>query len=100
MVDFEAPVAAIPTVGVWVAGLEKNPNYRKEVEEGIRKVIYVSVEKKKKNVEEISDESKKLKEEILKKMTDNTPEKDHVEVITQTETTKSSDNVESTDKID
>ncbi|MFS7915714.1 hypothetical protein Hanom_Chr02g00168491 [Helianthus anomalus] len=56
-VDFEALIAAIPTVGVWAAWLEKNLNYRKEVKEGIRKVIYANVEKKK-TVEEIMDESK------------------------------------------
>ncbi|KAJ0604016.1 putative transcription factor interactor and regulator CCHC(Zn) family [Helianthus annuus] len=65
-VDFEALVAAIPTARVWDARLENNPNYRKEVEEGIRKVIYASVEKKKKTVEEIVDESQKMVTDLKK----------------------------------
>ncbi|KAJ0726641.1 putative transcription factor interactor and regulator CCHC(Zn) family [Helianthus annuus] len=57
-VDFNALVAAIPTVGVWCKGLEEILRYREKVEEGIRKVIYTSLEKKKKTVEEIVDESR------------------------------------------
>ncbi|MFS7905550.1 hypothetical protein Hanom_Chr01g00048991 [Helianthus anomalus] len=38
--------------------------YREKVEEGIRKVIYTSLEKKKKTVEEIIDESKKIVDEV------------------------------------
>ncbi|MFS7921211.1 hypothetical protein Hanom_Chr03g00234121 [Helianthus anomalus] len=56
-VDFEALVVAIPTVGVWCKGLEEIPRYREKVEEGIRKVIYANLEKKKNTVEEIVDES-------------------------------------------
>ncbi|MFS7919970.1 hypothetical protein Hanom_Chr03g00218851 [Helianthus anomalus] len=68
-VDFEALVAAIPTVGVWCKVLEEIPRYREEVEEGIRKVIYANLEKKKKkkkNVKEIVDESKKMVDEVKK----------------------------------
>ncbi|MFS8022483.1 hypothetical protein Hanom_Chr16g01439951 [Helianthus anomalus] len=44
-----------------------NPTVDPEkVEEGIRKVIYVSLEKKKKTVEEIVDESEKLVKEVNK----------------------------------
>ncbi|MFS7947873.1 hypothetical protein Hanom_Chr06g00553291 [Helianthus anomalus] len=59
-VDFEALVAAIPTVGVWCRGLKEIPYYREKAEERINKVIYASLEKKKKTVEEIVDESQKL----------------------------------------
>ncbi|MFS7919971.1 hypothetical protein Hanom_Chr03g00218861 [Helianthus anomalus] len=69
-VDFEALVAAIPTVGVWCKVLEEIPRYREEVEEGIRKVIYANLEKKKKKkkktVKEIVDESKKMVVEVKK----------------------------------
>ncbi|KAJ0795415.1 hypothetical protein HanPI659440_Chr04g0150211 [Helianthus annuus] len=65
-VDFEVLVVAIPIVGVWIKGLEENPNYRKEVDEGIKKVIYASVEKKKKTVEEIVDKSQKMVDEVKK----------------------------------
>ncbi|MFS7903784.1 hypothetical protein Hanom_Chr01g00028141 [Helianthus anomalus] len=65
-VDFEALVAAIPTVCVWCKGLEEIPNYRQKVDEGIKKVIYASLEKKKKTVEEIVDESQKMVEEVKK----------------------------------
>ncbi|KAJ0618799.1 putative transcription factor interactor and regulator CCHC(Zn) family [Helianthus annuus] len=65
-VDFEALVAAIPTMGVWCKGLEEIPQYREKVEEGIWKVIYASLEKKKKTVEEIVDESQKLVDEVKK----------------------------------
>ncbi|MFS7985437.1 hypothetical protein Hanom_Chr11g00998361 [Helianthus anomalus] len=64
-VDFEALVAAIPTVGVWCKGLEEIPKYREQVKEGIKKVIYASLEKKK-TVEEIVDESNKLVDEVKK----------------------------------
>ncbi|MFS7977161.1 hypothetical protein Hanom_Chr10g00900861 [Helianthus anomalus] len=57
-VDFKALVASIPTVSVWCKGLEKIPRYKEKVEEGIKKVIYASLEKKKKKtVEEIVDET-------------------------------------------
>ncbi|MFS7986167.1 putative transcription factor interactor and regulator CCHC(Zn) family [Helianthus anomalus] len=62
-VDFEALVAAIPTIGVWCKGLEEIPRYREKVEEGIKKVIYASLEKKK-TIEEILDESEKLVKEV------------------------------------
>ncbi|MFS7892112.1 putative transcription factor interactor and regulator CCHC(Zn) family [Helianthus anomalus] len=62
-VDFEALVAAIPTIGVWCKGLEEIPIYREKVEEGIKKVIYASLEKKK-TIEEILDESEKLVKEV------------------------------------
>ncbi|MFS8034140.1 hypothetical protein Hanom_Chr17g01577721 [Helianthus anomalus] len=67
-VDFEALVAAIPNVGVWCKGLEEIPNYRQKVDERIKKVIYASLEKKKKRrmVEEIVDESQKLVDEVKK----------------------------------
>ncbi|KAJ0675763.1 putative transcription factor interactor and regulator CCHC(Zn) family [Helianthus annuus] len=65
-VDFEALVATIPTVGIWCKGLEEIPRYREKIEEGIRKVIYASLEKKKKTVEEIVDESKKMVVEVTK----------------------------------
>ncbi|XP_021992128.1 uncharacterized protein LOC110888942 [Helianthus annuus] len=65
-VDFEALVVAIPTVGVWIKGLEEIPNYRQKVEEGVKKVIYASVEKKKKTVEEIVGESQKMVDEVKK----------------------------------
>ncbi|MFS8019596.1 hypothetical protein Hanom_Chr15g01405611 [Helianthus anomalus] len=55
-VDVEALVAAIPTVSVWCKGLEEIPRYTEKVEEGIKKVIYASLETKKKAVEEIVDE--------------------------------------------
>ncbi|KAL9992131.1 putative transcription factor interactor and regulator CCHC(Zn) family [Helianthus debilis subsp. tardiflorus] len=55
-IDFEALVAAIPTVGVWCKGLEEIP-----------KVIYASLEKKKKKMdEETVDESQKLVDEVKK----------------------------------
>ncbi|MFS7978642.1 hypothetical protein Hanom_Chr10g00917861 [Helianthus anomalus] len=60
-VDFKGLVAAIPTVSVWCKGLEKIPRYKEMVEEGIKNVIYASLEKKKKKtVEEIVDESEKM----------------------------------------
>ncbi|MFS8007795.1 hypothetical protein Hanom_Chr14g01265221 [Helianthus anomalus] len=65
-VDFEALVATIPTMGVWCKGLEEIPNYKKKVDEGIKKVIYAILEKKKKTVEEIVDESKKMVDEVKK----------------------------------
>ncbi|MFS8007492.1 putative transcription factor interactor and regulator CCHC(Zn) family [Helianthus anomalus] len=65
-VDFEALVATIPTVGVWCKGLEEIPRYREKVEEGIRKVLYTSLEKKKKTIKEIIDESQKLVNEVKK----------------------------------
>ncbi|KAJ0791814.1 putative transcription factor interactor and regulator CCHC(Zn) family [Helianthus annuus] len=61
--DFEVLVAAIPTVGAWIKRFEEIPNYRQKVEEGIKKVIYASIEKKKKTIEEIVDESKKMVDE-------------------------------------
>ncbi|MFS7984585.1 hypothetical protein Hanom_Chr11g00988181 [Helianthus anomalus] len=64
--DFKALVAAIPTIGVWASRIRENLNYRKEVEEGIKRVIYSSVEKKKKTVEEIVDESQKMVDELKK----------------------------------
>ncbi|KAJ0570307.1 putative transcription factor interactor and regulator CCHC(Zn) family [Helianthus annuus] len=63
-VDFEALVAVIPTVGVWAA-IYEDLNYRKEVEDGIKRVIYSSVEKKK-TVVEIVNESKKMVDELKK----------------------------------
>ncbi|KAF5754545.1 putative transcription factor interactor and regulator CCHC(Zn) family [Helianthus annuus] len=65
-VDFEALVAAIPTVSVWCKGFEEIPRYKEKVEEGIKKVIYASLEKKKKTVEEIVNESEKLVKEVKK----------------------------------
>ncbi|KAJ0912570.1 hypothetical protein HanRHA438_Chr06g0275811 [Helianthus annuus] len=69
-VDFEALVAAIPTVSVWCKGLDEIPRYKEKVEEGIRKVIYASLQKKKKKkkktVEEIVNESEKLVNEVKK----------------------------------
>ncbi|XP_035835782.1 uncharacterized protein LOC118484014 [Helianthus annuus] len=64
-VDFEALVATIPTVSVWCKGLEEIPRNKEKVQEGIRKVIYASLEKKK-TVEEIVDESEKLVKEVKK----------------------------------
>ncbi|XP_021979113.1 uncharacterized protein LOC110875224 [Helianthus annuus] len=46
-VNLEALIAAVPTVRVWCKGLKEIPRYREKVEEGIRKVIYASLEKKK-----------------------------------------------------
>ncbi|MFS7904365.1 hypothetical protein Hanom_Chr01g00035171 [Helianthus anomalus] len=91
-VDFEARVAAIPTVGVWIKRLEEIPNYRQKVEEGIKKVIYASVEKKKKTVEEIVDESKKMVDEVKKtdaKADEVVTEKQQVSEESQKQTTKS-----------
>ncbi|MFS7905957.1 hypothetical protein Hanom_Chr01g00053781 [Helianthus anomalus] len=68
-VDFESLVAAIPILGVWCRGLKEIPHYREKVDEEINKVIYVSLEKKKKTVGEIVDESKKMMNEV-KKTTD------------------------------
>ncbi|MFS7889407.1 hypothetical protein Hanom_Chr00s000004g01606661 [Helianthus anomalus] len=87
-VDFKALVAAIPTVSVWCKGLEKIPRYREKVEEGIRKLIYASLEKKKKTIEEIVDESEKLVKEVKKedeKSKEAVAEKQHVieEVLNQ-----------------
>ncbi|MFS7918051.1 hypothetical protein Hanom_Chr03g00196371 [Helianthus anomalus] len=67
-VDFEALVAAIPTVGIWCKSLEEIPRYREKVEEGIKKVLYASLEKKKKKktIEEIVDESQKVVDEVKK----------------------------------
>ncbi|KAJ0832151.1 putative transcription factor interactor and regulator CCHC(Zn) family [Helianthus annuus] len=96
-VDFKALMAAIPTAGVWAAGIEKNPNYRREVEEGIRKVIYASVEKKKKNVEEIVEESKKMVAELKKTTKKAGDEKLNVpttEVRIQTESSASSNKID------
>ncbi|MFS8023505.1 hypothetical protein Hanom_Chr16g01452231 [Helianthus anomalus] len=53
-------------------------------------LIYGGVEKKK-SVEEIVDESQKLKDEIWKKTTDNTTIADQIEVTNQTEFIESSD---------
>ncbi|MFS7969373.1 hypothetical protein Hanom_Chr09g00808411 [Helianthus anomalus] len=64
-VAFKALVVAIPTVGVWCKGLEEIPRYREKVEEGIKKVIYASLDKKN-MVEEIVDESQKLVDEVKK----------------------------------
>ncbi|MFS7963167.1 hypothetical protein Hanom_Chr08g00734921 [Helianthus anomalus] len=58
--------AAIPTVGVWCKGLEEIPRCREKVEEGTKKVIYSSLEKKKKTIEETMDESEKLVKEVKK----------------------------------
>ncbi|MFS7947810.1 hypothetical protein Hanom_Chr06g00552581 [Helianthus anomalus] len=58
--------AAIPTVSVWWKGLEEIPRYKEKVEEGIKKVIYATLEKKKKTIEEIVDESEKLVKEVKK----------------------------------
>ncbi|KAJ0448995.1 putative transcription factor interactor and regulator CCHC(Zn) family [Helianthus annuus] len=66
-VDLEALVAAIPTVDVWCKGIRENPRYKQQVEEGIRKVIFASLEKKKKKtVEEIVIESKEMVNEVKK----------------------------------
>ncbi|XP_021996077.1 eukaryotic translation initiation factor 3 subunit A-like [Helianthus annuus] len=66
-VDFEALATAIPTVSVWCKGLEEIPRYKEKVEEGIKKVIYASLEKKKKKtIEEIVNESEKLVKEVKK----------------------------------
>ncbi|MFS7912878.1 hypothetical protein Hanom_Chr02g00135031 [Helianthus anomalus] len=64
--------------------------------EGIRRVIFASVEKKK-SVEKIVDESQKLKNEILKETTCNTTMADLTMVTTQTESTESSDKAKSID---
>ncbi|MFS7998997.1 hypothetical protein Hanom_Chr12g01160761 [Helianthus anomalus] len=45
-VDFEALVDAIPTVNVWCKGLEEIPRNKEKVEEGIKNVIYASLETK------------------------------------------------------
>ncbi|MFS7966367.1 hypothetical protein Hanom_Chr09g00772911 [Helianthus anomalus] len=42
MVDYKALVVAIPTAGVWALKINEDPNYKNEVEEGIRRVIYAS----------------------------------------------------------
>ncbi|MFS7894763.1 hypothetical protein Hanom_Chr09g00800521 [Helianthus anomalus] len=47
MVDSKALVAAIPTSGVFYRRIQEDPNYEKEMEEGLRRVIYASVKKKK-----------------------------------------------------
>ncbi|MFS8024391.1 hypothetical protein Hanom_Chr16g01462671 [Helianthus anomalus] len=73
VVDFEALVVAIPTIGVWCRELKEIPHYREKVEEGINKVIYVSLEKKK-ILEELVDESKKMVNGV-KKITDEKLEK-------------------------
>ncbi|MFS7917747.1 hypothetical protein Hanom_Chr03g00192811 [Helianthus anomalus] len=65
-VDFDALVAAIPTEEVWYRGLREIRDYREKVEEEIYKVIYASLEKKKKTVEEIVVESEKLVKEVKK----------------------------------
>ncbi|KAJ0880381.1 hypothetical protein HanRHA438_Chr10g0462461 [Helianthus annuus] len=66
-VDLDALVAAIPTVDVWCKGIRENPRYKQQVEEGIRKVSFASLEKKKKNtVEEIVTESEKMVNEVKK----------------------------------
>ncbi|MFS8002397.1 hypothetical protein Hanom_Chr13g01201611 [Helianthus anomalus] len=64
MVDFKALVAAIPTGGVYPAKIRENPNYKKEAEEGIRKVFFASVEKKK-HVEEILEVTTQLSRLIM-----------------------------------
>ncbi|XP_021991474.1 uncharacterized mitochondrial protein AtMg00810-like [Helianthus annuus] len=56
-VDLEALVAAIPTISVWCKGLSEIPRYKEKVKEGIRKVIYASLDKKKKTVEEIVEKA-------------------------------------------
>ncbi|KAJ0484297.1 putative transcription factor interactor and regulator CCHC(Zn) family [Helianthus annuus] len=66
-VDLDALVAAILTVDVWCKGLRENPRYKQKVEEGIQKVIFASLEKKKKmTVEEIVTESEKVVSEVKK----------------------------------
>ncbi|KAJ0445352.1 putative transcription factor interactor and regulator CCHC(Zn) family [Helianthus annuus] len=66
-VDLDALVAAIPTGSVWCKGLREIPRYKEQVEEGIRKVIFASLEKKKKKtVEEIVSESEKMVNEVKK----------------------------------
>ncbi|MFS7957107.1 hypothetical protein Hanom_Chr07g00662551 [Helianthus anomalus] len=74
-VDFEALVAVIPTESVWLRGLGEIRNYREKVEEEIYKVMYASLEKKKKKmVEEIVVESEnsvnKTVDEKLEKQVD------------------------------
>ncbi|MFS8033035.1 hypothetical protein Hanom_Chr17g01564721 [Helianthus anomalus] len=55
------PKAAIPTLDVWCRGLIEIRDYREKVKEEIYKVMYASLEKKKKKtVEEIVVESEKL----------------------------------------
>ncbi|KAJ0917747.1 hypothetical protein HanRHA438_Chr05g0209531 [Helianthus annuus] len=66
-VDLDALVAAIPTVSVWCKGLREIPRYKEQVEEGIWKVIFASLEKKKKKtVEEIVTENEKMVNEVKK----------------------------------
>ncbi|KAM0013470.1 putative transcription factor interactor and regulator CCHC(Zn) family [Helianthus debilis subsp. tardiflorus] len=66
-VDFDALVAATPTEGVWRRGLREIKDCREKVEEEIYKVIYASLEKKKKKtVDEIVVESEKLGKEVKK----------------------------------
>ncbi|MFS7948273.1 hypothetical protein Hanom_Chr06g00558011 [Helianthus anomalus] len=99
VVDFEVLVATIPTTGVFYSRIKEDPNYEKEMEERTRRVIYASVEKTK-SVEEIVDESQKLKDEILKKTADSTTVADQVEVKTQIEFTESFDKAKSTNNND
>ncbi|KAJ0957095.1 hypothetical protein HanPSC8_Chr01g0023231 [Helianthus annuus] len=94
MVDFEALVAAIPTAGEFYSKIKEDKNYEEKVERHIKRVINVSVEKKK-SVEKIIDESQKMKDEILKKTTEKTKLADQTEVKTQTESTDSSNKVKS-----
>ncbi|KAF5755985.1 putative transcription factor interactor and regulator CCHC(Zn) family [Helianthus annuus] len=58
-VDFEALVAAIPTVGVWCKGLEEIPRYREKVEE--------IVDKSQKLVDEMKKADEKDEETVAKK---------------------------------
>ncbi|MFS7900216.1 hypothetical protein Hanom_Chr03g00207791 [Helianthus anomalus] len=81
VVDFKALVAAIPTIGVWCRGLREIPRYREKVEEGINKVIYASLEKKKKIVEEIIDESEKMVKEVKKERVDDEKPEKHVDEV-------------------
>ncbi|MFS8025245.1 hypothetical protein Hanom_Chr16g01472701 [Helianthus anomalus] len=55
-----------PTIDVWCRGLREIPHYREKVEEEINKVIYASLEKKKKIVEEIIIESQKMVNKLKK----------------------------------
>ncbi|KAJ0797324.1 putative transcription factor interactor and regulator CCHC(Zn) family [Helianthus annuus] len=82
-VYFDALVAAIPTEDVWCRGIREIRGYRKKVEEEINKVIYASLEKKKKKtVEEIVIENQKMVKEV-KKTADEKLKKQADEVVAE-----------------
>ncbi|KAF5805179.1 putative transcription factor interactor and regulator CCHC(Zn) family [Helianthus annuus] len=105
-VDLDALVAAIPTVDVWCKGLRENPRYKQQVEEGIQKVIFASLEKKKKmTVEEVVNEVNKIEKKAEEGVEDKVQvaEEDQIqkteetkvpviEVIIQTDTSDKIDN--------